>query len=450
MKITFLGGVGTVTGSKYLVEDGDTKILIDCGLFQGLKPLRQQNWRSLPVDIESITAVVLTHAHIDHSGYVPLLVKNGYHGPIYCTEPTRDLCHILLPDSGRLQEEDASYANLKGFSKHKPALPLYTEEDARRSCRQLKGIALHERFKIGDAEISFHGAGHILGAAHVLVKGKHRQVFFSGDIGRYNDQLEKEPEPIPSTVNIVMESTYGDREHKEKDPEQRLADVVNQVIDQRGVLLIPAFAVGRMQVLLYCLSRIFERKKAPQIPVYVDSPMATSVTQLYMKYCDWHRLGAERCEEVNNHARFIRTVEESKALHQKDPPMIVLSASGMLTGGRVLHHFRRYAPHPQNVILLAGFQAPGTRGGSLAAGSRSIKMHGEYVPVAAEVLQFDAFSAHADQKDLLRWLGTCPVTPQRVMLTHGEPAATDELRRKISEKFGYRVELPQYRDVIEL
>lgn len=450
MRLTFLGGVGTVTGSKYLVEDGDTCVLVDCGLFQGLKDLRLRNWQRLPVPVEKIQAIILTHAHIDHSGYVPVLVKQGFKGTIYCSEPTRDLCQVLLPDCGRIHEEDAAYANKKGFSKHQPALPLYDENDANVALRQFKGVPLGEKVQIGSLQFTMQPVGHILGATQVLLKSKHRSILFSGDLGRYDDMIEKPPvDPLASPI-VLIESTYGDRTHPHEDAFKALASYVNKVVERRSVLLIPAFAVGRMQSLLHCLDQVFARGYSPRIPVYVNSPMGTSVTKIYQRYLGWHKLAEEDCARMGRVAHFISSPEESRALNEKKGPMIIVSASGMLTGGRVLHHVRRFGPHRENIILLAGFQAPGTRGGSLAAGTDKLKIHGETVPIRAEVAKLDLFSAHADQGDIIAWLRKTQFPPQRVYIVHGEPAASEVLREKIRETLGYKVHIPAMNETVDL
>ena len=450
MKVTFYGASQTVTGSKFLVTTDHTKILIDCGLFQGLKHLRKQNWKRLPISPEAIDAVVLTHGHIDHSGYLPILVREGFRGPIYCSGPTRDLCEILLPDSGRIAEEDAHYANRKGFSKHSPALPLYTEADAFRALEQFKPFDISKDLKIGELTIHANPVGHILGAVCLKVFDKNNSILFSGDLGRYTDLLECPPDGVPGGNLVVMESTYGDRCHASIDPIEAIAEVVNKIVERRGVLVIPSFAVGRTQLLLYCLHQAMKRKLINPLPIYVNSPMATKVTGLYQKHARWHRLSTEQCEETFSIAKYIRTVEESKALNRKSGPMIIISASGMLTGGRILHHIKSFGPDPRNIILLPGFQAPGTRGASLIAGASSIKIHGEYIPINAEVLHWDLLSAHADQEDLIKWLSKAELTPKKVLLVHGEPQASDNLRRLINDKLNLEVEIPSMGDSYSL
>jgi metallo-beta-lactamase family protein len=450
MQVGFFGGVGTVTGSKYLVEAGGAKLLVDCGLFQGVKALRERNWKPLPFDPGSLDAVVLTHAHIDHSGYLPALVRDGFRGKILCTPPTRALCGIMLPDSGHLHEEDARYANRKKFSKHEPALPLYTEEDALRSLDHFEDLPFGEEHSVGALRVRLSGAGHILGAASARVSDGRVRVLFSGDLGRRNDLLMPPPEPPGETDYVLVESTYGNRLHPRRDPIAEVAEVLERTTGRGGILLMPSFAVGRAQTLLYILHEIFRRDPSARVPVFVNSPMATDVTEVYERFVDYHSLSKEVCSAVCDVAHFVRSVEESKELAERRFPMVIISASGMATGGRVLHHLKQLAPDHRNTILLPGFQAPGTRGEALASGAQSLKIHGKYVPVEAEVEQLALLSAHADQEGLLQWLEGCAHPPRRVFVTHGEPAASDALRRLVKDRLGYPVEIPEYRDRVEL
>ena len=433
--VRFLGGAGTVTGSRFLVEVPGARFLVDCGLYQGLKQLRLRNWAPLPFDPASLDAVILTHAHIDHSGFLPVLVREGFRGPIHCTAATADLCEILLPDSGHIQEEDAAFANRHGFSRHKPALPLYDEAQARQVLPQLRVAAPGRSLRIGEATVSFRRAGHILGAASILVEAQGARVLFSGDLGQDNDPVCLPPEPPPAVDAVVMESTYGDRLHEAVDAPSILGPLVREVAASGGTLLVPAFAVGRVQSLLLGLERLYAAGGAPRLPVVVDSPMATSVTELYARHHAEHRLSAAECAKVFGLARFVRTVEDSKRLATEKGPMVLISPSGMLTGGRVLHHLKRVAPDPASILLLPGFQAPGTRGAALLAGAQELKVHGAYVPVRAKVVHADAFSAHADRDGLLGWLAAAGSKPREVVLVHGEPVAADLLRRSIEERF---------------
>jgi len=450
MRIHFLGGAGTVTGSKFLVETNKTRLLVDCGLFQGLKALRLRNRMTFPFPAADVDAIVLTHAHIDHSGYLPVLVRDGFRGPIYATEATRDLTSILLPDSGYLQEEDARYANEKQFSRHHPALPLYTEEDAVRAAAKVRGVERHKPIQVGDLEVTLQRAGHILGASTVTLRHGDKTILFSGDLGRNDDLLMQPPEEPEAPDFVVMESTYGNRRHSQLDPLAEMAEVVSRVVARRGVVLIPSFAVGRAQLMLYCLHRLMAEGRVPQVPVYINSPMATDVTRIFEQYHEEHRLDATQCAEVCASARFVGSVKESMELNRRSGPMVIISASGMLTGGRILHHVKRFGPDQRNAILLPGFQAAGTRGQALLQGADDLKIHGRRVPIHAEVVHLDSFSAHADRDDLLGWVGACRQTPKRVFLVHGEPAAADALRQRIEEKLSYAVTVPDLGATVEL
>jgi metallo-beta-lactamase family protein len=450
VKLSFLGAAGTVTGSKYLLEAGSDRILVDCGLYQGVKPLRLRNWNPLPIEPGSVNAVILSHAHIDHSGFLPALVRDGFAGPTYATPSTRELCQILLPDAGHLQEEDARYANRKGFSKHHPALALYGEEDAENALSSLAAIPFDEWHEVGSFRFRFRPAGHILGAASVEIEHAGQRVLFSGDLGRSDDLLMNPPAPPGDPDWVVIESTYGDRLHPTADPFTALATVLTRTLDRGGVLLVPSFAVGRAQTLLYCFHEIFERGLAKRVPVYVDSPMATDVTEIFRRSCDFHRLSERVCETVCDVARYTRSPEESKQLTARSDQAVVISASGMASGGRVLHHLKARGPDKRHTILFAGFQAPGTRGDALVRGAKSVKIHGRQVPIDAEVVQLDIFSAHADQKGLLGWLGECAKAPRRVFVTHGEPVPADTLRREIQDTLGYPACVPEYLESVEL
>lgn len=450
MKIEFLGAVGTVTGSKFLVSSGSSRLMVDSGLFQGVKALRLRNWNPLPINPEMIDAVVLTHAHIDHSGYLPVLVRNGFKGPIFCTPPTGEICEILLKDSAKLQVEAAAYANKKGFSRHKPARPLYDDKDAKQASSRLRHLPFGKEVSVGDLEVKFVPAGHILGASSVLVESKGKSILFSGDIGRPDDPLMFTPDPSTRPDWVVMESTYGGRLHKPGDPMEAIGDVLRKTIGRGGVLLIPSFAVGRAQTILHCLHTLMAAGKAPHAEIYMNSPMANNVTALYERYAKYHRLTKEETHVMCGSANFVRSVEESKALNRKRGPMVVISASGMLTGGRILHHLKAFAPDPKNTILLPGYQAPGTRGGLLVGGAKRIKIHGRYVEVGAEVVQLDMFSAHADQGELIQWVESIGHRPKEVFLVHGEPAACDTLRLRLQEDLKLSVQCPEDRQVVEM
>jgi metallo-beta-lactamase family protein len=452
MQIQFLGATGTVTGSKYLLTSGASKILIDCGLFQGYKQLRLRNWESMPFTPASLSAVVLTHAHLDHSGAIPLLVRNGFRGKIYCSESTAELCRILLPDSGRLLEEEAIYANRHGFSKHAPALPLYSEADAVRSLAYLAPVKFGERINIDDAfNVKLALAGHILGAAIVSVKSGDTTITFSGDLGRMEDPVMVPPAPVEKTDYLVVESTYGDRVHDPASPTILLGKTIRETAARGGVTIIPSFAVGRAQSLLYYIHLLKQSGEIPgALPIYLNSPMAVDATQIYRKHRHDHRLTHEQCEAMCHTAKIINSVEESIALNQRQVPMVIIAASGMATGGRVLHHLKAFAPDPRNTILFAGFQAGGTRGAAMIAGVDAIKIHGEYVPIRARVAQIDNLSAHADANEIMSWLAHFKVPPKRTFITHGEPPAADALRRRIQETLHWDCRVPEYLESVEL
>ena len=445
MKLSFFGGVGTVTGSKYLLQVDNKKILIDCGLYQGYKELRQRNWHPFPVKPSSIDAVVLTHAHIDHSGYLPLLVKNGFTGPIYATECTKALCEIMLPDSGHIQEEDAYYANKYGYSKHKPALPLYTLADAEKVIPQFEVVAFGEKLALShDLHVTFLRAGHILGASFLRFEYKKKSLLFSGDMGRQHDPVMLTPTQIESTDYLVIESTYGDRDHLPVDPQLQLADIVNKTVKRGGSVIIPAFAVGRAQSMLYHLSRLKLKKAIPNVRIFLDSPMAVSATDLYLKHRDEHRLSPEDCRHFSDVATYVNSVDESKELDACPMPIIIISASGMAEGGRVLHHLKAFASDPRHTILFTGYQCDGTRGAKIVAGDDEVKIHGQSIPVRAQVEVMDNMSAHADSQEILKWMGHFKRAPIKTFITHGEPKAAAALKQKIENRFHWKCVVPTY------
>ncbi len=447
LRLTFLGANATVTGSRYLLETGPSRLLVDCGLFQGYKPLRLRNWAPFPIDPTTIDAVVLTHAHLDHSGYLPRLVRSGFRGRVYCTAATRDLCAILLPDSGRLLEEEAFQANRKGSSRHHPPEPLYTQADAKQALRQLSAVAFDQPFDpAAGLRASFRYQGHILGAAAVTVEHHGRRIVFSGDIGRPDDPVMRAPVPPDDADWIVTESTYGDRLHPSIEPTQELRAALQPVLARGGVAIIPSFAVGRAQLLLHTIAQLQVEGSIPAVPVYLNSPMATDVSALYRRHPGLHRLDTQALQDMSRITRVVNSVEESVALNRRKGPMIIVSASGMATGGRVLHHLVAFAPDPRNAILLSGYQAGGTRGAALARGAKSVRIYGQDIAVNAEVIQLQATSAHADADEIIAWLRSAPRAPAAVYVTHGEPDAADALRLRIQRELGWQVHVPEYRE----
>ncbi len=464
--IEFWGGVGTVTGSKYLVQTNRARVLVDCGLFQGLKELRERNWQEPPFDARSLNAVLITHAHIDHTGYLPRMVRQGFHGPVYCSRGTADLLKILLPDAGRLQEEEADYRNRHNLSKHKPALPLYTEKDAFAALELVEPLAnTGEAFTPAPGiRASFRISGHILGSSLVLLEldhatpnGEDRRVLFSGDLGHYDQPIIRDPTPPPACDYLLVESTYGDREHDPEDPKVALARIINDAAKRDAPVLIPAFAVGRTQEIVYLIRELEDEKAIPVLPVTVDSPMAAATTTVY----------ANRKEEQDEEYASILTQQkhplrtnsmttassrqESKRLNDAKGARVIVSASGMMTGGRVLHHALRLVPDPETTILFVGYQAAGTTGRRILDGESEVKILGQWVPVRCRIAKIGGFSAHADWKEVLRWLeGMESGVPQQTFLTHGEPEAATAMAAHIKEKFGWNVHVPRYGEKIDL
>jgi metallo-beta-lactamase family protein len=468
--IRFLGAAGTVTGSRHLVQHGHSRVLVDTGLFQGMKELRLRNRAPWPVPPESIDAVVLTHAHIDHTGALPMLVRDGFRGLVHCTAATKDLCGLLLPDSGRLQEEEAGYANKKGYSKHAPnARPLYTEADALAALPRLRGLAYGERREVArGVTIRCHHAGHILGSATVEMEltvdpassgpatAGPKRILFSGDLGRYDAPILPDPEAAGDAYDaLLVESTYGGRKHEGGTPAQVLAAEVRAAADRKGVLLIPAFAIGRTQEILFALRELEQAHAIPELPVFVDSPMAVDATPMFLAHREDHddemsrRVAAG--EEPLRPARlaFVRSVGQSKALNDRSGPFIILSASGMATGGRILHHLARRLPEATTTVLLVGFQAAGTRGAALQQGAQYVKIHGDQVPVKARVASISGFSAHADEDELVRWLGTFPRPPKQSFLVHGEPATLAAAQARM-DRLGWPAKAPQHLEEVEI
>jgi metallo-beta-lactamase family protein len=456
-ELMFLGAARTVTGSKYLLEFNGTRVLFDCGLFQGLKELRQRNWDPFPIQPSQIHAVVLTHAHLDHVGYLPRLIAQGYRGRVFCTPGTYDLCRLVLPDSARIQEEDARQANKHGYSKHAPALPLYTESDAFRALSQLQPLGYERPIEVASGvTIEFHPAGHLLGSAYILVSltgGK--RILFGGDLGRYDRPVLPDPTNAVGADLALMESTYGDRDHEEDDGGERLADIIRNVAAHQGKLIIPAFAIGRVEELLYWVRRLERENRIPVMSVYVDSPMATDALKFYtQRVAELDPEMRPTQKEVSTFmtARFqtIASTQQSKELTASRSSAIVISSSGMATGGRVLHHMAAALPDSKNVILFCGYQAPGTRGRMLVDGAKEIKIHGQIIRVAARIEKIDSMSAHADRSEILRWLATFPGPPTRLCLVHGEPGPMDALKSTIEQRLGWPVHTPEHRERLTL
>ena len=448
--LQFLGAAGTVTGSRYLVESDGRRILVDAGLFQGYKQLRLRNRASFPVPPGSIDAVVLTHAHLDHSGYLPKLVAEGFKGPVYCTPGTYELCKLLLPDSGRLQEEEASYAARKHYSKHAEPRPLYTAQQAEESLQRFRIVPFGDRLPLGPSLTArFIPAGHLLGAAQIRLESAQGTIHFSGDLGRADDALTRAPVAFEGADVLVCESTYGNRRHPVVDVEAELGAIVRRVAARSGVLIVPAFAVGRVQGVMLHLARLRRRGEIPALPMYLNSPMAIAATAIYQQFRQEHRASAEDLDGMFELATPVRTVEESKALNLRKGPMIIISSAGMLTGGRVLHHVATFGPDPRNAILLAGFQAGGTRGASLLSGRRELRMFGQQVPIGAEVLEIQGLSGHADADGILAWAAGGR-RPRQTFMTHGEAEAADVLRGRFERELRWPTRVPEHLERVDI
>lgn len=459
VKVRFLGGAGSVTGSKYLISANGFTFLFDCGLFQGLKELRLRNWDEFPADPKSINAIVISHAHIDHSGYLPKLVRDGYNGPIYCTPPTAELMELLLLDSAKLQEEEAAFARKKGYSKHQDPKALYTVEDAKTTFPLFKTVDLDKKFSLHEGiDVVFREAGHLLGSAitEIDFTGERmtKKVVFSGDLGRYNQPILRNPAEVKKADILFIESTYGDTDNPAVDPEAELERIVNEAFDRGGVLLIPAFAVGRTQSLLYYLRKMMAEDRIPDVPVYVDSPMAISATYLFYKYPKYHKLEVstkDLARDVEtNMLVFVKTGEHSKTLNNIKSRAIIISASGMMTGGRILHHMYNRLPNAQDTILISGYQAEGTRGRDLMDGAQTIKIYGEEVPVRCRVEHMTSLSGHADRAELFQWMSNITDSPKLTLCVHGEGEKIQRYARAIHDRLGWKVIVPQYLESVEL
>ncbi|MFM8534206.1 MAG: MBL fold metallo-hydrolase RNA specificity domain-containing protein [Acidimicrobiia bacterium] len=452
--LTFLGAARTVTGSKHLLEVDGRRVLFDCGMFQGLKELRQRNWSPLPVPPDTIAAVVLTHAHIDHTGWLPRLVAQGFTGPIYCTEGTADLCRLVLPDAAHIQEEDATFANSRGYSKHHPALPLYTEADAAEALTRLRPWKFNQQLAIGQGfEAEFINAGHLLGSSYVLVTradGSGGRILFGGDPGRYSRPILPDPSPAVDADVLLVESTYGDRLHAPEDDGAKLASIISDTAARRGKVIIPAFAIGRVEELLYWLFKLEDEGRLPKLPIYVDSPMALKCLEYYAAHAS--ELDPEITAMRRKLPRFtaINSARESKALVENDHPAVVIASSGMASGGRVVHHLFAGLPDPRNTVLFVGFQAAGTRGRLLIEGDQHVKMFGQSVPVHARIEKINGMSSHADAGEIIRWLRTFSRPPKTTYLVHGEPVAQDALKARIVKELGWTVEIPTHGQRVNL
>ena len=468
MTLTFLGAARTVTGSKHLLEVGGKRVFIDCGLFQGLKDLRERNWHPLPVRATDVHAIILTHAHLDHSGYLPRLVSQGFRGRIFCTPATAELTRIVLEDAGRLQEEDAERANRKGYTRHQPALPLFTEEDAARALTLLQPVGYDRPIPVmPGVSVDFINAGHLLGSAYarVHVEESGKTILFGGDLGRYSRPVLPDPSPVAEADVLLVESTYGDRLHEPDDGGARLGVIVNETVRRRGKLIIPAFALGRVEELLYWIKFLEDKKQIPELPVYVDSPMASKVLEIYRKRAN--ELDVELAEEGHGHGprlqaarsvsmfatarlRVTSSIPESRKVQESTDPAIVISSSGMATGGRVLHHLVHALPDARNTVMFAGFQAEGTRGRALLQGAHFTRIHGQEVPVRAQITNLEFMSAHADANEILRWLGGFTRPPSLTCLVHGEPGPMDVLKARIEKELGWNVKTPAYQEKMEI
>jgi metallo-beta-lactamase family protein len=462
-KLTFLGAAGTVTGSKYLIEAANKRLLIDCGIFQGTPELSDRNYKPLPTDPKTFDYAVLTHAHLDHTGWLPCLVRDGFRGPIFANPATIELTALLLKDSAHLQEEDAERARTKGYSRHANPQPLYTAEDVDPVFRSMKPMPRSGGFEISpEFHIDSYDAGHILGSSSLVLtiteNGKKTVVVFSGDIGRYDQPILNDPTTPPVNADVILcESTYGDREHEAGDPAELLAAIVNRVAKRGGSIIIPAFAIGRTQTFMYYLRQLEDQQRIPRLPVYVDSPMALSATDLYLKYKEDHDLEFSREDNDGkgdpldvHQFHLTRTADESKEINNVKTPCIIISASGMVTGGRVMHHLAQRLPDSRNAVILAGFQAQGTRGRALQEGAKTLRLFGQEVPVNAEIIELGQFSAHAGKSELLRWLTGLTAPPQQTYLVHGEPSAAQSLQSSIQEKFRWKVSVARYLDTVNL
>jgi len=460
-RISFYGATGTVTGSRYILEVDDSRLMVDCGLFQGSKQNRLKNWDRFQVEPASLDRVFLTHGHIDHIGYLPRLGKEGFKGKVHCTHATADLCDILLKDSAHIQEEDARWANKKGYSKHKPALPLYTVADAEKVLTHFRPVHLGDDIQLNsDLRVKFKDSGHILGAAFVDIKrrgnGASRKVLFSGDLGRSSRPILRDPDQVFNVDYLVLESTYGDRLHEETSPQEKMAQIISATVKKGGSLIIPSFSIGRTQTMLYIIRQMEEDGRIPSLPVYADSPMAIEALAVFEKRVS--EMDMELRMEVlegrkvfrPSQLHICRTPSESKAINDVDTPAIIISASGMATAGRILHHLRRRLPDPKTTVLLVGYQAWGTRGRDMLEGKKEVKIHGRMVPVRADIESIMGFSGHADYREIMAWLMGFNRPPEKTFIVHGEPEASESLAEKIRSRFGWETVVPEFGDGFDI
>ncbi|WP_246167093.1 MBL fold metallo-hydrolase RNA specificity domain-containing protein [Sphingomonas piscis] len=440
-----------MTGSKHLLQSGKHRLLIDCGLFQGRKELRELNWQPLPIDPCSIDAVVLTHAHLDHTGYLPRLVKDGFSGPIFGTPASIDVAKLILLDSAFLQEKDAELANKFGYSRHAPAMPLYRRIDVENCFDLFRPLPMHKRAPLpGGADILFRPAGHILGAATAEIRTAGKAILFSGDLGRFDDPMMPDPEMVSRADIVIVESTYGSRLHEKVDAPTAILDIVERTVRRGGTVIVPAFAVGRVQSLLYYFWQLKKAGRLPLVPIYVDSPMATDATSLLFAHPRDHRLDEEACRDVCRVATYVPDVDGSKALSGNPMPKVIISASGMATGGRVLHHIKAFGTDPRSTILFSGYQAEGTRGRKMIEGERQVKIHGSWVDIRAEVTELSMLSAHADSDEIMRWLGGFEAPPERLLIVHGEPDSARALQGRVSKELNWKCDVVEMNQPVEL
>ncbi|OEY67607.1 MBL fold metallo-hydrolase RNA specificity domain-containing protein [Marinobacter sp. X15-166B] len=451
MNIVFLGGAETVTGSKFLVETDTTRVLVDCGLFQGYKWLRRRNRDPLPVDIGSLDAVILTHAHLDHSGYLPVLYKRGYRGPVFAHPATVELCGIMLADSGHIQEEEARFCQRHKIGRHEKPEPLYNQDEANASLTLFQSLGYEQPMTIGDIRFHLQPVGHILGAGSVILEAEGKRVGFSGDVGRLDDIFMHAPKPLPALDLLLLESTYGNRLHRAEDPFAELAEVINSTVEGGGRVLIPSFAVGRAQVLQYMLDRLMREQRIPKLPVYLDSPMAIDVSEIYWNYPEQHKLSQQECRSLGQSTIYTRSVDASKELLGQTYPHIIIAGSGMATGGRILHHFKKLLSDHKTTVIFAGYQAGGTRGAKMVAGAETVKIHGAWIPVKARIEMLDGLSAHADYGELEQWLQQSDLAAgTAIQLVHGEPEASETFRDYLRQHTSYEVDVAGYRTILRL